>query len=336
MRQRINWKVAVPVTLVGIVLVVWGLALGKFTRSTVSGTLIQFGSVFGLVLVVVLIEPRLFRRVREAAKAVAQETVERETADLRDRVVRLENLDEAQATERQRRRQEADDAIRRLVGDEVSPETVGHLLATGYEQNLFDGGEFRVRTSTQPKCHVLYMLAVKDDAGIVAIWLDFKPIHLGLTGPRHGPDRAPVESDSTVIWTNGQSPEQVASDLEAALERGNEPLYGFSLSWALAQLAESHRVMTNARAAEADSPMRLRGSLQLLINELWAITSYGLERLGSASSYPVKLGGFHGSRYVGTQVTVPAPDSTHGLDDALRWVTERERWEVLRPEKSDG
>jgi hypothetical protein len=34
--------VAVPVTTVGVVLLIWGLALGDFTSSTVSGALIQF------------------------------------------------------------------------------------------------------------------------------------------------------------------------------------------------------------------------------------------------------------------------------------------------------
>jgi hypothetical protein len=70
---------------------------------------------------------------------------------------------------------------------------------------------------------------------------------------------------------------------------------------------------------------------ELLINDQWAITSVGLESVGSALAYPVSWAGFMGGggaavwhRTTLRGPTDPPADAREGWDEALRWVTERE------------
>lgn len=128
MAERINWKLALPLTVGGVALFLWGLALGKFTRGTWSDALIHVGSIIGLLAVLASLERRLLRNVAETAKTVATDAAERTTADLRDRIVRLEDLDEAQVHERERRRLRAEGAVERLEGEAITAETVGDLV----------------------------------------------------------------------------------------------------------------------------------------------------------------------------------------------------------------
>jgi hypothetical protein len=136
MRSRINWKVAGPASLIGAGAVVAGLAVSNFDRAALSEVLIHTGTAIGLVLVLVLLERGLFVHAAAVAREVASETVERETAGLRERLVRLENLDAAQAEERVRRRHAAAAALQRLFDDRLSAATVGEVLTYAYHEKL--------------------------------------------------------------------------------------------------------------------------------------------------------------------------------------------------------
>jgi hypothetical protein len=184
---------------------------------------------------------------------------------------------------------------------------------------------------------VLYMIPLKAQNGVQALWLDFEPFvyderTLDVAG---SPIHAPLKGASTVMWIlKDQTAAQIASDLEEGLERRNEPLNDFRLGYALARLAESIKVMRAARAAEAGSPRRMKGSLQMLINDSWAITSYGLESVMHANAYQANWAGFGSTgRFGPTTVNVPTSVADGGLlqwGEALSWLEDRERWRVDR------
>jgi hypothetical protein len=158
-RDKINWRVAAPASGVGLAAIVGGLAFGGFGRAAFSSVLINVGTAVGLIVVLVLLERGVLVRAAAVARREAVQTVERETADLLNRVVRLENLDDAQAEERARRRQVTAEAVKRLLDQELSAATVGEVLSHARNQRLFSD-RFSVRTSADPKAHALYMLAL--------------------------------------------------------------------------------------------------------------------------------------------------------------------------------
>ena len=203
MHERIDYRVAVPATALGLSVIAAGLWAGGFHKSAFSDVLINVGTAVGLVLVIALLQRRVLVQVARVARDAAEETVERETSVLRERVVRLENLDEAQAQERTRRRQASAQPVLRLLNDELSAQVVGELLAYAYEERLLDSERFRVRTSASPDCHVLYFLALKAADGVPVLWLDFEPFEWGddafaLSGGGSLP--MPRRRDTTVIW----------------------------------------------------------------------------------------------------------------------------------------
>lgn len=176
----------------------------------------------------------------------------------------------------------------------MSPSTVGALLADAHDEKLFDGRQFRVRTSARPDSHVLYMLPLRAANGVQVIWLDFEPIEdSDEIGAEVGVP-LPLKREATVMWVNDQPASGIASELEAGLERRNEPLREFSLTYGLEQLAESVRIMRAARSADAGSPLRMLGSLRLLINDRWAYTSFGLEAVLGPAGFPALASGFRG------------------------------------------
>jgi low affinity Fe/Cu permease len=332
-RERIDWKVAVPATAAGIGLIVAGLWAGGFHEAATSDVLIDVGTAIGLVLVIVLLQRRILVQVALVARQTAEETVERETSGLRDRVVRLENLDEAQEQERERRRRASTEPVRRLVNDELSAQVVGQVLAYAYGERMLDPERFRVRTSASPHCHVLYFLALKAANGVPVLWLDFEPFEWGDgTFELQGGETIPLPKgrDTTVVWIYEKDAAEIASELEKGLERVNRPSHDFSLRYALQQLAKSVEVVIQARAAPVDDPTRLRGALALLVNDDWAITSFGLESVTHDVAYQVSWAQFlSGGVYHRTTLRMsadPPEEARAGWDEAQAWATNREGW----------
>jgi hypothetical protein len=339
MNDRINWKVAGPASVVGAGAIVAGLLVGEFERAAFSSVLINAGTAIGLVVVLVLLERGVFVHVAAVAREAAAETVERETAELRNRVVRLENLDEAQAQQRDRRRQAATEAVQMLLDQELSAASVGELLTYAYDDRLFGEGRFRVRTSPSPDCHLLYLLPLEAKNRVAAVWLDFEPFDWGDTVEVGGrPIPTPKRRDTTVMWIHDEDAAEIASELEAGLERMNVPTHGFSLEYALRRLARSVEVVRGSRRAEAGDPLRLKGTLELLINDDWAITSFGLESVSFDIAYRASWAQFMGSGGGAVWhpttlrgVTDPPDEARGGWDEALVWVTDREGWALAHP-----
>jgi hypothetical protein len=171
--MKLNLKLALPLTLAGALAMFIGLALAKFTPEAWGGVLVEIGAAFALLALLALAEGRLMREVVTKARTAAKE----ETKALSDRLLRLEELDDAQAERRDRRRVSQEAELAEFDQADLSVENVGKLLNAAYEERLVaDDAPLRVRTSTNPKCHVLHMLGFsQSDKKVWSIFLDFEP-----------------------------------------------------------------------------------------------------------------------------------------------------------------
>jgi hypothetical protein len=337
-QERINLKWAVPATIVGVGIVIGGLVVGRFSRATVAEALISLGVALALVGVLVFLERHMLREVSHVAASAASDAVENQTADLRERMSRLEDLDEAQVRAREERKRRSDQLIDRLKEANLDhPRFVGDLLLSALTDKLFDGATFHVRTSADAECPVLYMVPLVSGTDVIGLWLAFEQFdqfqHMKVEGVPE-PIVVPVNNGSGAMWVHGTTAGEVAGELESKLEQRNEPRHSFSLAFALERLAQSVLVMRDARAADAGSPQRLRGALVLLINDQWAITSEGLESLASeAAAYPISLAhwGSDGTwQRQHLKVSSPRPsESSAEWREASSWMEDREYCEIV-------
>ena len=262
------------------------------------------------------------------------ETVRRETAAINERLLRLEDLDDAQRAESAKR-----DAARCAELDDfeqadLSVGRVGSLLLAAHNEAMVaDGDPVRVRTSSETSGHVLHMLGYSDPSEVWGIFLDFEPFEFRGATFRAGGTSVPMpyKRSTTVMWVDEPASE-IAVALEDGLRTENRPLYGFSLGYALRQLVKTVAVVREARAAEADDPRRLTGRVRLLLNDDWVWTDYGLESVHSAERYKVVLGHFDpAGQYIHSSIRVP--ESRRGCTDplwldAINWIQEREKHPV--------
>lgn len=335
MQPRVNGRVGVLVTLVGVALCGTGLWAGGNDVAAWSSLLLNAGTAVALLAAFVALEPRIVRTVTRAVDSAATDAAERATSELRDRVVRLENLDTEQEAERTRRRAVQHADIASLLTDGLKPAVVGGLIATGFDEKLFDADYYGVRTSRRPDTHVLHMLAVKAANGVSIMWLDFEPFEWSGEFDPATNLPFPVKRNTTTIWVNNDPASEIASQLEAGLERANRPRNDFSLAYALRELADGVQLMRTARAAERGDASRLEGALRLKINDRWVITTNGLEAIHTAAMFPTQRGGFRGdgAYWPGSASGCerPADEPQHEWDEAIAWLSDREGLEVLAP-----
>lgn len=331
MKERLNWWVAIPVTAVGGGAVIAALYMEKWSDQAVSSMLLEFGAALGLVVALVLIEPRVTRRVTEAAAKVAVEAVQEESAKLRDRVLKLEDLGDAQRLKREERRAEASSGIDDLLSGPLSAETTGQLLYEAFAAGLLDE-RFHVRTGAAPTSPVLFVQPVAFDGTKPAgVWLstrEFDRVDLGEY--ENAPSQLELNS-STVEWVDPKTADTAASEIEAVLERENTAVDDFDLATALQNLASSVKTMREARAAPAGSGRRLEGQLAVLINHSWAITTAGLESTRSDIVFPITRAGFylHGRTTFGRgYVDVGIEPAGDDWNEARRWLADRMNLEV--------
>lgn len=336
MDEKINWLLVLALTGLGLVAVIGGLAVADFGDSAISGLLIEIGVGVGLIATVVLVERRLIRRISDAASAVAAEAVRSETAGFQERIVRLENLDEARQQERDRRYRSNDDMIRKVLAEELTAASLGELLVVAINDRLVDDRSFGVRTSDDPDSPVLHFCVLTAKNGVAALWLDFEALSTNsqvIDVPGVGPVPAPVGTEAAAMWIDGDSADKLAVDLELGLERINQPTNGFDLGYAIKRLTSSLEVMWRARALPAGSPQRLHGQLILLINDHWAITTHGVESIVTDIRLVIAGGGF--DRTGGWAVKhIRLPDdfdeTLRGWPETETWLSKREGITILR------
>jgi hypothetical protein len=181
------------------------------------------------------------------------------------------------------------------------------------------------------------MLPLVDPTRVVAVFLDFEPFQMAaepivVDGT---PIPVPSRTASTVMWGE-EDAASIGAELQAGLERRNEPTQEFGFGHAIEMLLRSLEAMRQARVAPADSPDRLQGQLRVLINRQWAYTSHGLEALASETALPIKAAGWMdgGHRWVGPYMHLAKElrsSADAPLAEALTWVKEREGIRILEP-----
>lgn len=239
MRQRVNWPLVLLLSILGAAGVLGALALDDWSREGWSSVLIETGAALALLSALVLLEQRI---VRNVAESTARTEAQRVTAELQDRVQRLEDLDSAQNERRTERRSVADRQLQAIRDGAISHSSVGELLVDGVRDRLFDGDSFHVRTSDDPECPLLYMLPFIDSQRVIAVYLDFEPMELSpdpvLVDGKPVP--VPNKTDSTVMWINDDAA-HIGAELLVGLERRNIPSRGFGLGYAVDRLLRASR-----------------------------------------------------------------------------------------------
>ena len=274
---RISGRWLVP-ALIGILLLVVGLYIGQWSSSSWSNVAVALGSATLLLAIGVVVEPRIVRRISKATEEVATAAAEFATQDLSQRVTRLEDISSEQAKGRQQRQDEFDSVLSSLR-ESVTLESLGQALLTAHNYRLLNHGHFCVRTNSNAESPELYFLPLIDPKKVLFIWLSFSPMDR-LISLEVGDElmNIPQNKDGIVLWRRNQSAGHVASRLEDELIILNSPLVSeFSFEYALGRTIESIEIMFESRTAPHDSPYKLKGSLTVLINDEWVLTSRGLE-----------------------------------------------------------
>lgn len=312
MRRRIHWPLAVVLAVSALVLLLIGVAGDGWTLQSWSNALLAFASGLIVLLVGVVLEPRLVRRV----EAAVSDAVQVETAPLAQRLMDLETLATSQAEQRRAVSDEIAAAVTELRSA-ASRETVANALRLGEELRLFDPHMFRLRTSADVQGPDLFAFLM-EYGSVSELWLNFGPVLFGSLDPtkwdpRYGPDE---ENPVGVLW----QPEQSATDIVGTLERhlladdidGRDEI---DFAKALDALARSLQIAFAARSGD-DKSAGPRGPLICLVNDEWAITAEGLQSLLADCHYPI-------GHDVPTDTLCPSRHSSHLWDDAIGYFNAR-------------
>ena len=275
-RVRVPWLLSALV--VSLILIGCGLQADSWSRSSWSNALIALGAATLLLAVGIVVEPLFLRHIGQETEETATKAAESIVKDLRQRIIRLEDLDSQQASRRADRTEQVEKLLAELQED-VSIETVGRALAKAHDYGLFNNGYFRVRTSREIQAPELFFFPLMNRDNVALMWMSFLPMTARV--PMHvGEGRldVPAASDGTILWSPEMHADEIADELELELMRINLPMASeFSLAYAVNQLIESIRAMLRSRMAASNSESALEGRLTVLINEDWVITDQGLE-----------------------------------------------------------
>lgn len=344
LQPRVNWPIAIPLTLLGLVCLWLALELDENAGDVRSSILVEVGVALCLLSGLALLERRVVRHVAEtasrAAEQAARDETRRVTGDLQARVERLEDLDSAQRREREAQRDLLTSQSQAILDGAITSTTIGDLLVSAIEDRLIDEDRFYVRTSPADESPILFILPFVDARRVIAVYLDFEPIEIDSQPLLLDEHVIPVprRTDSVVMWMDEPAYE-IAAQLQAGLERRNRPTDGFGFGYTLDRLVSSIEIMRDARAAVADDPRRLRGRLRTLVNDDWAYTTEGLEAIATDDFFPVQEAGWmeRGSgvaQAFGSHMFVPEStlrEAPEPLAHAFDWLEARERVRILRP-----
>lgn len=172
--ERLDWQIAGLVTLLGVGAIFVGLYLADFERDAWSGLSIEVGAAIALVAILFVLERRLIARTRTTAETAARTAAREVTDAIEERLVRLEELDDAQLQSREQRRRQADSTSEAVRTEGLDAARVAELLKVAAKSNLFAIEEgIRVRTSPDPDCPMLHLVVADFGHGQYSIFLDF-------------------------------------------------------------------------------------------------------------------------------------------------------------------
>ena len=251
----------------GILLVAGSLALG----SGWAAAGLSFGTGLALAGFVLLLERHLLQAVGEA--------LEEGAAPLVERLERLESLQEMQ-DRISADRTESDFALAKAVRQRPTFENVAAMLERAQEQCLFEDIRLRGGIKTQ----TLISLAWENfEAVLYKNYPDFDPDvldenpefreHILIRCFPEAQDGPSVASE----WWPTQSLEEGWRDFLDACEKMQVSTADLNIGHLIEALASSYVTMAEGRRSPANHPERLQGSLIMLVNPEWAITTAGLE-----------------------------------------------------------
>ena len=320
-------------------LALWGgglLALGAGLEATavaVWGTdrwpevLVSVGAGVLLAGFVMLIEPRLARDVGRAAGAasadlaattatdVATRVAEDRTRGLEERISRVESAGDIQNRVHTRLDDEAAGRASR-VRSEPTFRNVADILHDADSRSLFRG--LWVKCGTRESFLLQFGYGTVHPAAAPSYTSVF--VSLGNVGVRPqslhpGRDVDEISQVAHVEWRSDQPFEEVYEQFVVACGQTHQPARDIKFDVAFHELANSYEVMHRARTATSETARRPVGSLVLLVNEDWAITS---EHQG-----PRRLEGLHADHGHDT-TTITTVEATQNPTrptgyDAQRW-----------------
>ena len=312
MGNRIRWGWLLVSIASAVALLVVSVVLRGWSGETVSDVLLAVSSSALVLVVGVILEPRLTRRIGETTREVLRD----ETEPLAQRILSLEELAEEQIRQRQNIREEITE-ITEALRTAPNRQSVLNVMLRADELNLFDPHCFRVRTTTDIEGPELFIFAY--DAVQSELWLNFSPVLYGSTDPTlwdpwHGP---PDENPVGILWSKEQSTVDILRSLEENL-LASDAEYGsdFDFSHGLGMLAKSLEATFAVTTPGLNSSGRLLGELICLINDEWVLTTHGLESLRADLHYSLADDVLESS-------SCPAQHSKNWWDEALAYFQAR-------------
>ena len=313
MTVRIRWGLVAVLTVAALALLGAGVAGGGWTIESWSNAALAVASGLLVLLVGVVVEPHLVRKV----EAATRQAMRAEIAPLDQRVMSLEALAASQTEQRQRVEDEVA-AAADLLRSHVTRDVVADVLRRGVELGLFEAMLFRLRASASIEGPDLFLLLI-EYGEVSELWMNFGPVLFGSLDPSqwdplHGPDE---ENPVGIVWEQSQSATAIVRALEMRLLSDEIECHSdFNLARALDVLATSLQTAFAARSGEL-AEGRFRGPLICLVNDEWAITAHGLESLLADRRYPL-------DDDVPDDSPCPAHHTPHLWDDAVTYFCSRQ------------
>lgn len=262
-----SWRLGWGIASAGILVVAVSLFLGAGWAD--AG--LSLGSGLALAGFVLLLERHLLQAVGAA--------IEESAAPLVERLNRIENLQEMQ-DRLTADRAESDLALTEEVRNRPTFENVASMLERAQELRLFDDIHLRGVSGSE----TLVGLTWEDfESYLYDAYPDFDPSVLEENPhfQQHILIRCiPTTHDgpsASSEWWPTQTLEEAWKAFLDACEKEQVPTTDINLGLVFEQLASSYSAMTAARRSASGHPDRLQGSLVMIANSEWAITTAGLE-----------------------------------------------------------
>ena len=273
----------IGILLAGIVLAL----LGYLWDGTWEDVFIEVGAAAGVGGIVLLFKPLLMQQVREQAKNEATTTavaiVTTATEELKNRVVRLEDIGDVQASVEERLQEEAERAIAAVAAEITQPNIENQLLIAS-KQGLY-ANRILVKTNTQSG-HPL--IRVERDGALGEpgsdIYLDiWRVVPIDNEGESFREIR-----NSEVVWQPRDDPSSIVQEIVLKYKQLGLSKDDRSTELLFDNLQDSFRLMVAAHQEPQGSDNRIDGKLIFLINDEWVMTDTGLE--GTKSSHVFRWG----------------------------------------------
>ena len=315
-----NWKPAVVVTALGLLLVGVGAWFADSWRDAASGVLIEVGAGIGLVAAIVWLERRFLRQnVREIAAAEAGEKVREVVVETEERISRLEELAKYEEEERFRRHVAQEVETDGLFAEGLTASSLGGVLLTSQREQLFSD-DFGVRAGDSPHAPILYFCVLVHRDEVQMVFVGLEPFRFSGQTMQIESTEIPVpDATPSVAWTQEEPPEDLFGEILELLNSTNVPSEHFSLVKMAGWLRDSLRVARESRSAPGGSARRLRGKVKLLVNADWVLTSAGLESVAGNQHFELEDSYIQGPTGLMEQCVphVEVPASTEGEEDSL-------------------